>query len=227
MITSGIDQVTSGGTQSSVSQSTDLDKDAFLHLLVTQLQNQDPLNPTDAVEFTAQLAQFSSLEQLNNVNSNLEQLQSYQASINNSQAVWLIGKEITASGNFIELTNGQSVGCHFNLDENADVVVVNIYDSTGQFVKAFESQNLDAGQHTLSWDGTNKDGYPAADGNYTFEIQAADAGGLSVNATPFFSGTVNKLTFENNTTYLFVGDHKIVLGDVTQVAAPDNSASVQ
>ena len=111
MITSGLDSNTSVGTETSALPSKVLDKDAFLELLITQLQNQDPLNPTDSVEFTAQLAQFSSLEQLNNVNDNLEQLQNFQASINNSQAVALIGKDITANGNFLQLTNGGPVGC--------------------------------------------------------------------------------------------------------------------
>ena len=95
MITTAIDSASVGTTQASVNASKEMDRDAFLSLLITQLQNQDPLNPTDSTEFTAQLAQFSSLEQLGNVNENLKQLQDFQASINNSQAVSLIGKEIT------------------------------------------------------------------------------------------------------------------------------------
>ena len=67
-------------------------KEAFLKLLITQLQYQDPMNPADSTEFTAQLAQFSSLEQLSNVNENLNTLKLYQASMNNSQAVSFIGK---------------------------------------------------------------------------------------------------------------------------------------
>ena len=81
MITAPIDSVSTGTTQAPVNASQELDRDAFLNLLITQLQNQDPLNPTDSVEFTAQLAQFSSLEQLGNVNDNLKQLQDFQASI--------------------------------------------------------------------------------------------------------------------------------------------------
>ena len=153
--------------------------------MITQLQNQDPLNPTDSTEFTAQLAQFSSLEQLNNVNDNLEQLQNFQASANNSQAVSLLGKEITANGNFLQLTDGEPIGCDFSLDRDAATVVVNIYDSTGGFVKAFESEDLAAGQHTLFWDGTDRNGNPAKDGNYTFEILAADANGQNVNDQHF------------------------------------------
>ncbi len=199
-----------------------LGKEDFLNLLVTQLQNQDPLNPTDSTEFTAQLAQFSSLEQLTNVNDNLEQLQNFQASANNSQAVSLLGKEITASGNFLQLTDGEPVGCDFNLDREAAAVVVNIYDSTSEFVKAFESEGLTAGRHTLVWDGTDRDGNPARDGNYTFEILAADANGQSVNVKPFFTGTVNTVKFENDTPFLISGGQKIALNDVIQVADPEN-----
>jgi len=222
MITSGLDSVATGGTQPSTLPIKVLGKDDFLNLLITQLQNQDPLNPTDSTEFTAQLAQFSSLEQLSNVNENLEQLQHFQASINNSQAVSLIGKDITANGNFLQLTDGEPIGCDFKLDGNAAVVVVNIYDDTKGFVKSFESQDLVTGQHTLFWDGKDENGNPAADGTYTFEILAADGAGQNIKATTFFSGTVNKVMFENNTTYLISGDQKIALGDVTQVAAPEN-----
>src|SRR5210317_754089 len=99
MITNEINTSASGGTLLAGGKSNVMGKDDFLNLLITQLQNQDPLKPTDSTEFTAQLAQFSSLEQLGNVNENLKQLQDFQASINNSQAVSLIGKEITATGN--------------------------------------------------------------------------------------------------------------------------------
>ena len=149
MITSELNPVTTGSTELAAAQQPVLGKDDFLNLLITQLQNQDPLNPTDSTEFTAQLAQFSSLEQLSNVNDNLEQLQDFQASINNSQAVTLIGKEITAKGNFLSLTADKQVGCDFSLEENAAVVVVSIYDSTGEFVKSFQSENLKAGEHEL------------------------------------------------------------------------------
>ena len=222
MITTGLESVTTAGTQPAVVPSKEMDRDAFLNLLITQLQNQDPLNPTDSTEFTAQLAQFSSLEQLGNVNDNLIQLQNFQASINNSQAVSLIGKEIMANGNSFQLTDGRPAGCDFDIDENAAVVVVSIYDHTGEYVTSFDGQNLTAGQQTLYWDGTDKNGNPAAPGNYTFEVMAADANGNSIQATTFFSGTVNKVVFENNTTYLIAGGQKVALGDVIQVSAPEN-----
>jgi flagellar basal-body rod modification protein FlgD len=222
MITSELNPVTTGSTAPAVSPPPVLGKEDFLNLLITQLQNQDPLNPTDSTEFTAQLAQFSSLEQLNNVNDNLEQLQKFQASTNNSQAVSLLGKEITANGNFLQLIDAGSVGCDFSLDRDASTVVATIYDSTGGFVKSIESQNLVAGQHTLFWDGTDTNGNPAIDGSYTFEILAADANGQDIRTKTFFTGTVDTVTFENNTPFLISRDQKVALSDVIQVATPKN-----
>ena len=221
MITPELNSVTAGTTQPANSQSPVLGKDDFLNLLVTQLQYQDPLNPSDSTEFTAQLAQFSSLEQLSNVNTNLEQLQNFQASTNNSQAVSLLGKEITTNGNFLQLVKGESIDCDFSLARDAAEVVVSIYDNTGKFVKEFTEKNRPAGRQTLDWDGTDKDGHPAKAGNYTFKIQAVDANDQKVKVTTFFTGTIDKVTFENNTPFLISGDQKIALGDVFQVAAPD------
>ncbi len=222
MITSELNSVTTKSTEPAVSQPSVLGKDDFLNLLITQLQNQDPLNPTDSTEFTAQLAQFSSLEQLSNVNKNLAKLQNYQAAANNSQAVSLLGKEITANGNSLKLSDGEPIDCDFNLSREAATAVVNIYDSTGGFVKAIESEGLSAGRHTLIWDGTDRNGNPATDGSYTFEIQAADANGQKVKATAIFTGTVDTVTFENNTPFLISGDQKVAVGDVIQVATPQN-----
>ncbi len=222
MITSELNSVTTKSTEPAVSQPSVLGKDDFLNLLITQLQNQDPLNPTDSTEFTAQLAQFSSLEQLSNVNANLEQLQNYQTAANNSQAVSLLGKEITANGNSLKLSDGEPIDCDFNLSRDAATVVVNIYDSTAGFVKEIESKGLSAGRHTLVWDGTDRNGNPVADGSYTFEILAADANGQKVKATAIFTGTVDTVTFENNTPFLISGDQKVAVGDVIQVATPQN-----
>jgi flagellar basal-body rod modification protein FlgD len=220
------DPIITGSSQAPVGPSKELGRDAFLNLLITQLQNQDPLNPTDSTEFTAQLAQFSSLEQLGNVNDNLKQLQNSQASGNNAQAVALIGKEITASGNSLDLAQGPPAGCDFKLDGNASVIMVSIYDHTGEFVNSFESRNLTAGRHTLDWDGIDQNGNPAAPGNYTFEVLAADANGDNINTTTLFSGKVDKVIFEDNTTYLISKDQRVALDDVIEVGAIENREKI-
>ena len=221
MITEVSNSSAAGSSQLTSLPSKVLGKDDFLNLLITQLQNQDPLNPTDSFEFTAQLTQFSSLEQLSNVNDNLNDLKNFQASINNSQAVSLIGKTVTANGNYIRLTADGSAECNFKLEDDAALVVANIYDSTGEFVKAIESSGVSAGQNTLFWNGTDKNGNQMPEGSYTFEILAADINGNDVDASTLFTGTVEKVTFENNTSFLIAGGQKFALGDVVQVAVPE------
>ncbi len=223
MIANEIDSITAGGSALSSSRSNVLDKDDFLNLLVTQLQHQDPLNPTDSVEFTAQLAQFSSLEQLGNVNDNLSDLKNFQASLNNSQAVSLIGKAITADGNAIELGDRGSTACHFELDDDAATVTVSIYDATGKYIAKIEDEKLAAGKHSLSWDGTDSKGNRMAPGEYSFELQAEDAADQPVRATTLFRGIVDRVVFENNTSFLSSGNQKVALGDVIEVAALANA----
>lgn len=217
MTITGVDAASSQNTDLASLTSKVLDKDDFMNLLITQLQNQDPLNPTDSTEFTAQLAQFSSLEQLSNVNQNIETLHLYQASINNTQTVSFIGKEVTAEGNSLERANDQPVTCNFELSSNAKVVVVNIYDAAGEFVKAFESQDMAAGDQKLIWDGTDNNGNIVPNGTYTFEAMAMDAEGEPVDVRKFMSATVSGVTFVDNQTFLVAGDRQIALGDVVYV----------
>lgn len=203
--------------------STVMGKDDFLTLLLTQLQNQDPLNPTDSTEYTAQLAQFSSLEQLSNVNANLELMQLYQASINNAQAVSFIGKEIISLGNDVQVTDGQAEACQFELSGDAAGVTVNIYDSAGNLVKAIEQGAMDAGRQSVTWDGTDQNGNTVADGDYTFEVMAVDAADQEVSAVTYSSGLVEGVTFVEGRTYFLVGNQKVPISDIIEVVLPDSS----
>ena len=103
------------------------------------------------------------------------------------------------------------------MDADASLVAVSIYDHTGAYVKSVEGQNLAAGHHTLYWDGTDLNGNAAAPGTYTFELQAVDANGNNIETTTFFNSKVNRVIFENNTTYVVAGDQKIALGDIVEV----------
>ena len=198
-------------------QPNSLGKDAFLNLLVTQLQYQDPLAPMGSTEFTAQLAQFSSLEQLNNVNENLEYLQLYQASLNNSQAVGFIGKRITATGDAISLADGESDDIRFNLAGDADSIMIKIFDTDGTLVKNYDVGSVEAGENNIEWDGTDNNDNNMPDGEYSFEIIATDVDGRQVDVTTFTSGKVTGVTFVNSVAYLLVGGMKIPLNTVVEV----------
>jgi flagellar basal-body rod modification protein FlgD len=205
------------GAASAAKASQSLGKDAFLTLLITQLQNQDPLNPADSTEFTAQLAQFSSLEQLSQINSQLETLGLFQASINNAQAVSFIGKEVLARGNRLEVSAGKPAVCEFALDAAAKTVIVSIYDSNGRFVRELQGSALAAGRQSIAWDGNDLSGNPVASGGYTFEVQAESASGDKIGATTWLRGAVSGVKFENGATYLRVGSSDVAVGDVIEI----------
>ncbi len=212
-----IGSVASAGANSITSQSSMVGKEDFLKLLVTQLQYQDPLNPAESTEFTAQLAQFSALEQMTNVNENLEYIQLYQASINNAQAVDFIGKTVKTSGDGIRVSNGVSEDIAFELPSDAANVTVSVYDGSGQLVATIEAGALDEGKQSISWDAKNQDGDTVSDGGYTFEVAAVDGEGNTVDASTFTTATVTGVTFENGTTYLMAGDQRIAMGDVVEI----------
>jgi flagellar basal-body rod modification protein FlgD len=208
--------LTASDAQSSASVNI-LGKDDFLNMLIAQLQHQDPLNPADGTEFTAQLAQFSSLEQLRNIHDSLQNMEQFQASLTHSQAVSYIGKEITAKGNGLQLTDGQTASCHFELEANAAMTAVSVYDAAGGFVNSFETGPLGPGRQSATWDGTDFNGNRMPPGIYSFEIQAVDASNQNVTAKTLMSATVTGVSFKNKSAYLMTGLKTVALDDVIDV----------
>jgi flagellar basal-body rod modification protein FlgD len=216
----GLDQVGSRATQTSESQQSVMGKDDFLQLLVTQLQNQDPLNPADATEFTAQLATFSSLEQLQNINSTLEGVSTSQSVLTNSQAVDYIGKQIQALGDQIYMGDGQADPIGFDLANDAAGVYLKIYNQYGEYVQDLELGPMAAGQQEVQWDGLDHNGQAAPDGSYRYEATALDADGNTVSVTSFTQGTVSGVYYKNGIAYLVTADQEVPLGSVVQVLDP-------
>jgi flagellar basal-body rod modification protein FlgD len=197
---------------------TDLaSEEVFLQLLMTQMKNQDPLDPMENQEFISQLAQLSTVEQLRTTNSNLEVLQLYQSSINNAQAVSLIGKEIRASGDAFHYDGQGAAEMDYNLAADAATVTVAIYDSTGAVVKTLELGAMSAGDQVAEWDGTNTDGSPLEAGDYTFKVTATASDGSAVTASTYITGVVDGVAFENGMPILKVGTHDVTMGEILEV----------
>jgi len=195
----------------------DMDKDTFFTLLITQLQNQNPLNPMDGAEFTSQLAQFSELEKLDNMGTSLEYMQLYLASLNNAHAVDFIGKEIEAHGDSMQLPEGGSASLSYELGDDAGSVTVKIYDQDMKLVRTVEVGPQSAGSQEWSWDGKDNEGNQLEAGDFTFEVSASDVNGGDVAVATYLTGVVTSVIFENGVTYLLVGEQKVALGDVVRV----------
>jgi flagellar basal-body rod modification protein FlgD len=213
----GLDQVGSRATQTSASQQSVMGKEDFLQLLVTQLQNQDPLNPADSTEFTAQLATFSSLEQLQNINSTLADVSASQSVLTNSQAVDYIGKKIQGLGDQVYQKDGQADPIEFDVSDDAAGVYVKIYNQSGEYVQDLELGPMTAGHHEVQWDGLDHNGQTAPDGSYRYEATALDADGNTVSVTSFTTGTVSGVYYKNGIAYLVTANQDVPLGSVVQV----------
>jgi flagellar basal-body rod modification protein FlgD len=206
-----IESINSSNESLQTLQADTLGKDDFLKMLVAQLQNQDPLNPLDGADFTAQLAQFSSLEQLSNMNTQLEVLNLYQASLNNAQSVNLIGKEVTARGDGIKV-EGESADLAYNLSEDASNVTIKIYDKDANLVDTIELGSQQEGENSVAWDCSD-----VAQGDYTFEISAIDANGDEIPVYTIITGQVTGVTFKDGSPYLSVNGQDIPFGNIISV----------
>ena len=207
--------------------SQELGKDAFLKLLVTQLQHQDPLNPMESVEFTGQLAQFSSLEQLTSLNDSFSGISAALMAQNNYQAINLVGKDVKALGDTLSLIDGSSTKGLYSLEEAAATVQVHIYDEDGTLVRTLDMGTQDAGDHDLVWDGLDQRGRTLADGEYTYEVSAQDSEGSAITVAQQISGRVTGVTFDvNGTPWLLLNKIKINLGNVIEILEPGISSEV-
>ena len=195
-------------------------KDEFLQLLVTQLSHQDPLKPMESHEFASQLAQFSSLEQLQNLNGTMEEgiLSDYMMtqSINNTLATTLIGKSAVASGDSISFS-GDSVNLQFKLANPAETVTIIIRDSAGNIIKTITETSFTEGINEIEWNGENALGDIVTNGDYSYSVSAYDANESSVSATPLISGVIEGITFEEGGIVLMIDGQSISLNDVLEI----------
>lgn len=193
------------------------DKEVFMEMLLAQLQNQDPLSPMESQDFTAQLAQLSTVEQLRDVNSNLETLQLYESSINNAQSVSMIGKNVKAKGDQIQLEDGKAK-LSYHLDGDPATTKITIFGPDGDLVRTAELSKQDAGLNTYSWNGLDNNGSPCAAGNYSFNVTAAEEDGTLVSATTLIQGEVVGVSFDSGVPKLSVDGQKVTIGDIYEVS---------
>jgi len=217
MAISGVTSTGSNRTDGLAKAPDALGRDDFLNMLVTQLQYQDPLNPMDSTDFTAQLAQFSSLEQLTNMSDQLKNLAAAQTALNNSQAVAYIGRTVLSEGNATQITDAQAEALQVSLEAPAAEVFVSVYDATGALRSTFSADAMAAGRGTIEWAGTDMDGNALPDGTYWFEVAAVDRAGDEVAASPLSSGRVSGVAFEDGVATLVVNGQSTPMASIVEV----------
>lgn len=200
--------------------SNQLDSSAFMKLLMTQIANQDPLNPVDSDRFMDQIAQLNTVQQLTEGNEKLGQLIVGMTSLNNENAVQLVGKEVEAVGDRIQHDEGSAEELRFQVPQGAEDVTVTVLDEGGRVVATVEAHDLEAGAHGVSWDGRDNRGNPAVAGTYTFRVSATDSSGSPVTATTLVRGIVDEISFEAGYPVLKIGAQQVTLDQILSVRTP-------
>lgn len=207
--------------QFATQSNSDLDKDAFLKLMIAQLQNQDPLEPLDGTDYSAQLAQFSSLEQLSNINDSLNM--SLDAnylltqSINNTMTAGLIGKEVKIAGDTVKYEGQDETTIGYDLTARAHSVDVNIYDSSNRLIKSFSDLDTSAGQYKLSWDFTDNEGNTVSAGDYRVEVKAKNLNVEPMEVAQYFVGAIGGVRFSASGTSILVNGLEYAISEVFEV----------
>lgn len=212
-----------GTDSTSQSQTTtqSLGKDDFLKLLVMQLRFQDPMNPMNGTEFASQLAQFSSVEQLSNINTNLSDSLKANAllsqSINNALSATMIGNEVRATSDTFQYDGTTDATLGYTLESAADTITVKIYNEAGTLVRTITQAPTEKGDNVLEWDGKDKNGVKLDAGKYTFEVQAKNSKGESIDTSTYISGIVSSVRFKSDGGYFIIDGIEIPLANILEI----------
>lgn len=187
----------------------------FLSLLVAQLQNQDPLNPLESADFSAQLAQFSSLEQLMQINQRLTDLGETDDKTKTFDPVGLLGRDVTANGAGVVVSDGEATALEYTLAD-AGKVTVEVKNAAGNVIGTADLGQTGAGKHVLDLDDVSQFA-SLADGEYTVsvKVQSGDAAPSTVQTQ--ITGTVTGVDLTSDPPTIRIGDLEISLGDVREV----------
>jgi len=203
------------GSSANASAAADT-QDRFLKLLVTQMKNQDPLNPMDNAQVTSQMAQLSTVSGIDKLNTTLQALSDSMSASQSMQAASMIGHGVLVSGNSTDLSGGGAFGA-FDLPQSVDNVKISINDQAGALVRTIQLGAQPSGIGHWQWDGLNNAGESMADGSYTFAINAELAGN-NVGVTGLQFGMVNGVSQGKQGVTLSVGQlDGIAMSQIKQI----------
>lgn len=217
-----INGVTSAtATSSAASAGTSLGRNEFLNLLLTQMQMQDPFEPMKNEDMIAQLAQFSSLEQLQNMNEGLQQ--SLDADLmlgqllNNTMATTLIGKEVRVATDTFDRAAGHAVTLGYRLNGEAKQVKITVLDSSGKTVRTLEPSEFGKGVHTVEWDGKDAQGNDLPAGTYTFKVSATAVDDSQIDTESLLVGRVAAIRYRDGNARAVLGDTEFLMSAIEEI----------
>nr|WP_320015081.1 FlgD immunoglobulin-like domain containing protein [uncultured Desulfobacter sp.] len=211
-------------TTNDAATASSLGTEDFLTLLVAQLENQNPLDPANTEQFTDQLAQFSQVEQLINVNDKLDEMVADAEDLGgNIDVNSFVGLTVTATATSMTIDAGSVTSGFYEVDESADVSVY-VYDSDGTKVATLPQGEVEAGSYLFSWNGTDDAGNSLEDGEYSYVVMANSGDGYK-EVSSDLSGRVDAVSYQNGKGYLVINGVMVDPDDVTTVTPSSSSSS--
>jgi flagellar basal-body rod modification protein FlgD len=201
--------------EASTRKSTADAEDRFLKLLITQMQNQDPLNPLENSEVTSQVAQINTVKGIEKLNDTIEAMSASFTASQSLQAASLLGRGVLTESKTLTLADARAVG-GADLAGNANRVVVQVLGSAGNVLDTLDLGPQSKGALTFEWDGKDAEGNALPDGAYGFKVDAVSAAGTRVNATPLAVSQVQSVSLGESVT-LNTSSGPIALANVRQI----------
>lgn len=198
-----------------------LDKDSFFKLMLAQMKNQDPTNPLKSHEMAAQLANFSSLEQMQNMNKTLEEMKNAQKPLEQFQALNFIGKAVGGDSSKIMRSKGDhDHELRFSLPNNAGEVQLHVKNADGEVVKNYSLKATKAGENQITWNGEDEKGTKLPAGDYQFSIEATGLDGQKMAVKTDFEGIITGIHTSPEGPILLVGNQAVRMKDVKKITDP-------
>ena len=213
-----LQNVTATATPGGVPKNQAVDQKQFLKLFIAQLQHQDPLSPLEPDQLTAQLAQFSQLEQLTGVNERLDKLAGQSKDSGGAALLNLLGKRVSFDGSTLVVQGGKTPTVRYTVPESADKVTATVRSSDGTAVRVVDLGAQGTGQHTFAFDGKGALGTVLPDGSYRLEIAASKKGQTTPTSFSLLTeATVDGVDLTADPPALLVGGNTISFDQVRQV----------
>ncbi|MCV4290506.1 flagellar hook assembly protein FlgD [Pseudomonas capsici] len=196
-----------------------LGKDAFLQLLVTQMKNQNPLDPQDNTQFVAQLAQFSSLESMQNLTSTVDSIATSYKSSQALQASSLVGRSVIVETGTAQVDTTKGLTGSVVIPSSTSATTVKVYDASNNLVDTIDLGSKNAGNASFTWDGLNSEGTAMPSGAYSF-IANGTINGTNNGLSTYLPATVNSVTTAvsgGEMTLNLAGGNSIALSKVQSI----------
>ena len=200
----------------------ELEKQDFMNLFLTQMSNQDPIDPMDSGAMMNQLAQLGTLEQLEKMNTQFVDLNSTQKDISRFQSLLMLDKDVMIEAEDVELSHGTGKPVYYSLEDEMNNIKVTIEDSEGLPIFTESLGMVTSGKHQFIWDGKSNEGVLMPDGKYRIRFTAIDKGGNASDLAMYTSGRVGQVEYQDGKPWIRMNNQKLPLSRVKNISTLSN-----